>query len=96
MHNSQVLVNKRRITTPISFDPPPDVSVWSHRPIGIIGKVCQREQDDDHWEIDLSDREMDMLYVVSVFFSCVTKLKIIEGLKKMNLKQIVLFFDYNH
>lgn len=41
------------------------------------------------WEIDLSEREIDTLEVVSVFSSCVTKLNIIEGLKKMNLKQMV-------
>jgi hypothetical protein len=57
--------------------------------MGIVHKSCQREQEDDHWEIDLSDREMDMLKVVSVFSSCITKLNIIEGLKKMDLKHMI-------
>ena len=57
--------------------------------MGIVRKNSQREQEDDHWEIDLSEREMDMLTVVSVFSSSVTKLNVIEGLKKMNLKQMV-------
>ena len=56
--------------------------------MGIIRKSCQREQEDDHWEIDLSEREMDMFIVVYVFSSSVTKLNI-EGLKNMNLKQMV-------
>jgi hypothetical protein len=57
--------------------------------MGIVRKNSQREQEDDHWEIDLSEREMDMLTVVSVFSSSVTKLNVIEGLNKMNLKQMV-------
>jgi hypothetical protein len=87
LHNSQVLLNGRRIITPITLGPCSDVSLC--RPMGIVRKSCRREQEDEHWEIDLSDREMDMLKVVSVFSSCITKLNIIEGLKKMDLKQMI-------
>ena len=90
VHNSQVMLNGRRIITPITLGLCSDVSLCdSQRPMGIVRKSCRREQEDDHWETDLSDREIDMLRVVSVFSSCVTKFNIIEGLKKMDLKQMI-------
>lgn len=89
-HNVQMIVSGRRIISPIIVNPCELLNDHRHaRPIGIVNKHYRRQQEDDHWEIDLSEREMDMQVVVSVFSTSIKKLNITKALKKMNLKQMV-------
>lgn len=48
-HNSQLLINGRRITNPISFDIFSHASVYgSWRPMAIVGKSYQHEEEDEY------------------------------------------------
>ena len=88
-HNSHVLLSGRRIADPIITSPCQDIRAHGSRPIGIVQKHVQRKPEDDHREIDLSGREIDMHLVVSVYSASVKKLSVTQALKRMNLQQMV-------
>lgn len=47
---------------------------FQNRPMGVVSKVSPVEEGADHWEIDVSDRQLDMELVVSAYSKCVCKM----------------------
>ena len=65
------------------------------RPIGIVPKTThgQREDEengDEHWEIDLTDKQIDMDFIVPVYSNSIEKLRVMRALEHMKLHQLLM------
>jgi hypothetical protein len=57
--------------------------------MGVVRKQTDVEQGLDHWELDLSEHQLDMELVSSVFFHCVKKMHIFKAFQEMKLKNMM-------
>ena len=57
--------------------------------MGIVEKQKGIEQGSDQWEIDLSEHQLDMEIVPSMFIKCLHKIHTFEVLKGMKLNNMV-------
>ena len=90
-HNLQVHSHGKRVVRPISASPFQAVDGTSpSTAMGIVPKSYQqREQGDENSEIDLTQRRVDMHFVVPVYSYSFQKLMISMALKEMNLDKMV-------
>lgn len=90
-HNSQMRSHGRNIVRPIVASPLHSVQATStSRPIGIVPKSSQREENgDEHWEIDLTDKQIDMEFIVPVYSTSIEKLRVMRALKRVKLHQLL-------
>lgn len=89
-HNSQIHSRGKVIVRPIAASPFHGLVTSRSRPIGIVPKTThgQREDEengDEHWEIDLTDKQIDMDFIVPVYSNSIEKLRIMRALEHMKL-----------
>ena len=82
-HNSSLCLKGKRITTPISHMEPSNHC--QTRPMGVVRKQADMEQGLQHWEMDLSENQLDMELVPSVFLHCLKKMRLFQALQEMKL-----------
>ena len=90
-HNSQIHSQGRIIVRPKAASPLHSSRATStSRPIGIVPKYNPHaENGDEHWEIDLTDQQIDMEFIVPVYSKSIEKLRIMRALKHMKLHQLL-------
>ena len=82
-HNSSLCLKGKRITTPISHMEPSNHC--QTRPMGVVRKQADMEQGLQHWEMDLSENQLDMELVPLVFLHCLKKMRLFQALQEMKL-----------
>ena len=87
-HNSEVLCTGKRTIQPISASPFKGKDIGESRPMGIAPKFYQHPESDNHLEIDISERILDMQLIVPIYLTSIQKLKIVEALKNTKLHQM--------
>lgn len=93
-HNSQIHSQGKVIVRPIAASPFHGLATGRSRPIGIVPKSsCSQhegeENGDEHWEIDLTDKQIDMDFIVPVYSNSIAKLRIMRALEHMKLNQLL-------
>lgn len=86
-HNSRTCEKGKRITKPLHIHS--SQKNCQMRRMGVISKTSASELGADHWEIDVSEHQLDMEIVVSTYSHCVEKFQIFEALKERNLLNMV-------
>ena len=87
-HNVQTGLCGKKVVRPISASRFQGASPTSSmRPMGIVPKVIQRRDQGD--EIDITQRRVDMNFVVQVYSRSLQKLMILTTLKQMSIDKMV-------
>ncbi len=81
-HNSRIKIKHKVVFRPIEASPfIHEPSSVIQNPVGIVPKLRKGNTEDDQWEIDLSEKEIDMEMTVSVYLASCKKLIILNGLQ---------------
>ena len=89
-HNSSLCIKGKRITRPVHAGISSRLCSRQTRPMGIVEKQKGIEQGSDHWEIDLSEHQLDMEIVPSIFIHI---FEVLKGMKLNNMVQSVWLFQ---
>ena len=87
-HNTAIKVGGKTIVRPIAASPMRMAPPVNLQPIGITPKARQQDNMAESWEVDISECEIDMLNVSSVYETSLFKLHLARSLASMKLTQL--------
>ena len=91
-HNTAILTKGKRVTHPIEASPFILNKSKNNTAIGIVRKSAALSKNEDHWEIDLSQNniESDLEIIVEIYQNAIDKFKVFQCLNKEKLANMSL------
>ena len=87
-HNTAIKAGGKTIVRPIAASPLRMAPPVNLQPIGITPKARQQDNMAESWEVDISECEIDILNVSSVYKTSLCKLHLARSLASMKLTQL--------